>query len=88
MAKKDQKKASTYQFALRDALVTFDLKVFKKWMQKYNSLLWKKFKESNETVQMATMCKMICNRTDLLGTDVHKKAIAWLKEHNMKGRIM
>jgi hypothetical protein len=88
MAKKDQKKASNYQFTLRDALISFDLKAFKKWMQKYNKPLWKSFKDMNEEVQMGAMCKMICNRTDLLSTETHQKAVAWLKEHNMKGRIM
>ena len=87
MAKKDQKKATQYQQSMRDALMKFDLKAFKKWVEKYNKPLWKQFSKSNETIQMATMCKCICNRTDMLATEAHKKACQWLKEHNMRGQI-
>ena len=87
MAKKDQKKALDYTEAMKEALMKFDLKAFKKWCEKYNKPLWKQFKLANETVQMATMCKCICNRTDMLSTEAHKKAREWLKEHNMKGQI-
>ena len=59
----------------------------KKWMQKYNSPLWRSFKNASDIVQMATLCKMICNRTDMLNTEAHKKAVQWLKEHNMKGSL-
>ena len=87
MAKKDNKKAQVYQNSMKQALENFDLKALKKWMQKYNAPLWRSFKNANETVQMATMCKMICNRTDMLNTEAHKKAVKWLKEHDMKGRL-
>lgn len=87
MAKKDQKRVKEFQATMKDALMTFDLKKFKAWMEKYNKPLWKTFKKSNEKVQMGTMCKMICNRTDLLGTEVHKKATKWLAENNMRGGL-
>lgn len=56
-------------------------------MKKYRIDLYGQFLKTNEIVQMATMCKMICNRTDMLNTEAHKKAVQWLKEHNMKGRL-
>ena len=87
MAKRDSKKARAFQLSMKEALESFDLNKFKAWMQKYNKPLWNTFKKSSETVQMATMCKMICNRTDLLGTEVHKQARVWLREHNMRGQI-
>ena len=87
MASRDNKKAKVFQATMKEALETFNLNKFKAWMQKYNKPLWNSFKKSSETVQMATMCKYICNRTDLLGTEVHKKARVWLREHNMKGQI-
>ena len=87
MAKKDQKKALTYQEKMVEALSKFDLKTFKKWVEKYNKPLWKQFSQANETVQMATMCKCICNRTDMLNTEAHKKAVKWLSEHNMRGQL-
>lgn len=83
MAKKLDKYAST----MKDALETFDLKLVKKWMAKYNRTLYLSFKDAPEVVQMATMCKMICNRTDMLNSEAHKKALKWLKDHNMKGRL-
>ena len=73
---------------MKEALETFDLKAFRSWVKKYNPQLYKSFSRSAEEVQMGTMCKMICNRTDMLNSEAHKKAIAWLKKHNMKGRIM
>lgn len=72
---------------MKEALSTFDLKKLKRWMKKSQPLLYKQFERSGEIVQMATMCKMICNRTDMFDTDAHKKAVQWLKEHNMKGEI-
>lgn len=87
MARKDQKKALTYQESLTEALSKFDLKAFKEWMQKFNKPLWNQFKKSNKTVQMATMCKCICNKTNLLATEAHRKAVKWLVEHDTKGQI-
>ena len=84
MAKEKQTK---YASTMKDALNTFDLKEVKKWMNKYNHGLYLSFKNASQTVQMATMCKMICNRTDMLGTEAHKKAVRWLKEHNMRGQL-
>ena len=87
MAKKDQKKVTKFQSSMKEALATFDLKKFKSWLQKYNKPLWNTFKNHNEVTQMGTMCKMICNRTDLLDSEAHKKAVKWLKENNMRGGI-
>ena len=56
-------------------------------MQKYNAPLWRSFKDAPDIVQMASMCKMICNRPDMLNSEAHKKAVQWLKEYNMKGRL-
>ena len=81
------KKATTEALTLKGVLSQFDLKLFKRWLQKHSPLIWKSFKSQNEEVQMATMCKQICDRTDLLDTEAHKKAVEWLKKHNMKGRL-
>lgn len=81
------KKEKKYVSSMKEALETFDLKIFKQWVKKYNPLIWKVFKSADETVQMATMCKCICNRTDMLATDAHRKAVVWLKDHDMKGRL-
>lgn len=87
MAKKQQSEGLDYTKSMKDVLLKFDLKTLKKWMKKYRSDLYASFMKANETVQMATMCKMICNRTDMLATEAHKKAVKWLHEHNMSGRI-
>lgn len=76
-----------YADTLGEALRSFDLKILRKWMEQYNKPLYKQFAKANEEVQMATMCKMIYNRTDLLSHECHKKAVQWLKEHNMRGRL-
>ena len=76
-----------YADTLGEALRSFDLKILRRWLEQYNKPLYKQFVKENEEVQMATMCKMICNRTDLLSHECHKKAVQWLKEHNMRGRL-
>lgn len=81
------KKSSQYMKSMREALGEFDLKKLLKWVQKYNPPLYRSLSKADKTVQMATMCKMICNRTDMLGTEAHKKAVKWLSEHDMKGRL-
>ena len=88
MAKKVQKEAKTSQEKLAEALINFDFKAFKKWVEKHNVSLWKMFKIQPEKTQMATMCKMICNRTDMLATEAHRKATNWLiKNGYMKGQL-
>ena len=82
-----KKKEKSYSASMKEALLNFDIKGFKTWARTYNGSYYKIFKTYSEEVQMGTMCKMICNRTDLFNTEAHKKAIAWLKEHNMKGRM-
>lgn len=81
------KKSSQYMKSMKKALEDFDLSALLKWTQKYNPPLYSSFSKFNKEVQMATMCKMICNRTDMLNSEAHKKAVQWLKEHNMKGRL-
>lgn len=83
MAKKQEKNITS----MKEALETFNLKIFKIWCKKYEPLLWKDFEDFNAEVQKAIIAKMICNRTDMLGTEAHKKAVQWLKDHNMKGRV-
>ena len=87
MARKQNKKGLSRDELLRKALEKFELEEFKKWMKKFDFPLWKSFQLQDEITQMATMCKVICNRYDMLGTEAHKKAIRWLKEHDMKGRL-
>ena len=72
---------------LREALEAFDLKIYKEWMKNCAPLLWSFFKSYSKKRQMAQMCKTICDRTDLLGTEAHKKAVRWLSENNTKGGI-
>ena len=73
---------------LGEALRSFDLKILRRWLEQYNKPLHKQFLKENEEVQMATMCRMICTRTDLLSHECHKKAVQWMKEHhNMNGRF-
>lgn len=81
------KKSSQYMKSMKKALEDFDLSALLKWVQKYNPPLYRSFSKANKTVQTATMCKIICNRTDMLNTEAHKKAVKWLNEHNMKGRL-
>ena len=86
MAKKT-KKQSEYTASLGEALSKFNLKVLDQWLKKHNPTLYRSFSKANEEVRMGAMCKMICNRTDLFNTEARKKAIEWLKEHNMRGGI-
>ena len=86
MAKKAEKTKNKELF-LRNVLSTFDLKKFESWLSKEKPLIYKTFHKANEETKMGTMCKMICDRTDMLATDAHKKACKWLKEHNMKGKM-
>ena len=71
----------------RSALEKFDLTAFKKWLSRYNFSLWQRYIKFDKKTQMAIMCKQICDRTDMLDTEAHKKAVQWLKEHDMKGRL-
>ena len=73
---------------LAEALRTFDLKIVKNWLKDYDKPLYKQFLKSSEEVQMATMCRMICTRTDLISHECHTKALQWFKEHHyMNGRM-
>jgi len=88
--KKDQKTKKVYKKytnSLKEALEIFDLKALIAWVKKYNKPMYESFSKAPEEVQMATMCRMIWNRTDMLNTEAHKKACKWLQEHDMKGRI-
>ena len=81
------KKQKNYYASMKEALETFDLKIYLKWLKVYNPVLFVCFIDEPKEVQMATMCKTICGRTDMLNTEAHKKALKWLSEHNMKGRL-
>ena len=82
-----KKEGLTRDQVLRKALEKFDINAFKACMKRFDKGLWNSFKNSNNTIQMATMCKCIFNRSDMLKTEAHKKAREWLKEHNMRGQI-
>ena len=81
------KTKKNYVSSLREALASFDLKEYKRWVKKYSPNLYKTFCSYTEEVQMGSMCKMIINRTDLLSTEAHKQAVAWLRDHNMRGQL-
>ena len=83
MAKKQIKEYTS----MKEVLETFDLKIFKKWVQKNDPLLWNDFEDYNAKVQKAIMARMICNRTDMLGTEVYRKAVQYLKNTNLGGKI-
>lgn len=87
MPKKNNKKLKEYVSSMKDALETFDLNKLREWLKAHRPELYSNFINSSETVQMATMCKMICNRTDMLLSKAHQKAVQWLSEHNMSGRM-
>ena len=74
-----------YGKSMRKVLLKFDLKALMKWMKKYRVDLYAEMLKHDEKIQFATMCKMICNRNDMLESDAHKKARKWLKENNMGG---
>ena len=82
-----KKEGLTRDQVLRKALEKFDITAFKAWMKRFDKGLWNSFKNANNTIQMATMCKCIFNRSDMLNTEAHKKAREWLREHNMRGQI-
>ena len=71
----------------RSALEKFDLTAFKKWLFRHNFSLYQRFLKFDKRTQMGIMCKAICDRTDMFNTEAHKKAVEWLKEHDMKGRL-
>lgn len=88
MATKKKKNSAVSELqSHRSALEKFDLSAFKKWLCKYNFSLWQRFIKFDNYTQIAIMCKQICDRTDMLDTEAHKKAVQWLSEHNMKGRL-
>ena len=71
----------------RSALEKFELNAFRKWLLRHNFALWQRFIKFDKQTQTGIMCKAICDRKDMLNTEAHKKAVQWLKEHNMKGRL-
>jgi len=71
----------------RSALEKFDLTAFKKWLLNHNFSLYQRFVKFGKETQMGIMCKAICDRTDMLNTPAHKKAVQWLKENNMRGKL-
>lgn len=89
MAKKESKKALTKDEQLKEALKAFDLKAFIRWVKKFQTLtFYMSFTKATEEVQMATMCKCICNRTDMMMSPAHRKAVKWLQEHKKSTRLI
>lgn len=86
--KKEIKKVVSELQAQRSYLEKFDLNAFKKYLRKYRFPLWLTFRNLSEYDQMAVMCKQICSRTDMLDTEAYRKAVQWLHQHNMGGRII
>ena len=87
MAKKEKIKGLVFSKNMKDVLVEFDLKALKKWMKKYRIDLYNVLIKADEKLQMATMCRMIINRNDMLATEAYKKARLWLKDNHMGGQI-
>ena len=87
MAKKEKIKGLDFSKNMKDVLVEFDLKALKKWMKKYRIDLYNVLIKADEKLQMATMCRMIINRNDMLATEAYKKARLWLKDNHMGGQI-
>lgn len=71
----------------KEALQSFDVDVYAKWLNKYNKPMYKSYMTQNKATRIMCMCKRICDRTDMFNTEAHKKAVKWLKEHNTKGKI-
>ena len=71
----------------RSALEKFNLTAFKKWLFRHNFSLYQRFLKFDKRTQMGIMCKAICDRTDMLNIEAHKKAVEWLKNNNMKGML-
>ena len=87
MAKKQKISAVAELQSMRSHLEKFDLNAFKKWLRRYNLMLWTNLIKQDHTTQMSIMCRTILNRKDMFNTEAYKKAVAWLKEHNTKGGI-
>ena len=87
MAKKEKIKGLDFSKNMKDVLVEFDLKALKRWMKKYRIDLYNALIKADEKLQMATMCRMIINRNDMLTTEAYKKARLWLKDNQMGGQI-
>ena len=87
MAKKEKIKGLDFSKNMRDVLVEFDLKALKRWMKKYRIDLYNVLIKADEKLQMATLCRMIINRNDMLATEAYKKARLWLKDNHMGGQI-
>ena len=69
------------------ALATLEVSEFIKFIKKHRDTFGKNFVShfigASETVQKATMCKMICSIPKFYGTEVEQKAIFWLSAHKM-----
>ena len=78
MAKKEKIKGLDFSKNMKDVLVEFDLKALKRWMKKYRIDLYNVLIKADEKLQMATMCRMIINRNDMLATEASQ---------NLKGKF-
>ena len=69
------------------ALENLDIHEYIQFLEKWESTIGKdmvsRFKQANEIVQMATMCKMVCCINKFFGTKTWLKAHDWLDAHNM-----
>lgn len=74
----------TYYSELKKALEKFDVKELEKFLKKFNHPLYLQFHKAPKKVKMATLCKMITARTDMLGSEQYKQACKWLKDNNMQ----
>lgn len=82
------KKGLSKDEQLRQALAKFDLKAFERWMKKFCPTWYKVFSSLEEDVRMATMCRQITRRSDMLATEANTKAIRWMAKHGEKGAMM
>lgn len=76
-----------YSQSMKKVLIKFDLKALLKWMRKYRVDLYAQMIKYDVKIQTATMCRMICNRTDMMETEAYIKARKWLKDNNMGGLL-
>lgn len=81
------KKGLSKDEQLRQALAKFDLRAFERWMKKFNPTWYKTFSSFSEDVRMATMCRQITKRYDMLATEANRKAARWMADHRMNARM-
>lgn len=88
MAQKKKKTVTKKPANLKDVLLDFDIEGFKVWYKANRKFAWKGFESMPEEYQIATMCRVITNRTDMISTSAYRKAVEWLKDHKMNTGII